>query len=119
MLGAFVLEEDLVALLMEQYAAGYECVKRDVEDFLHELEEQGILQKRSIARGSELHFWNLVKCGLDRMKPHPEYFYMLNAEDWEMLYRLVQKQAVTGICFSAAELLPPGMRKAARLLSGH
>lgn len=44
------------------------------------------------------------------MKPHPEYFYMLNAEDWEMLYRLVQKQAVTGICFSAAELLPPGMR---------
>lgn len=45
MLGAFVLEEDLVALLMEQYAAGYECVKRDVEDFLNELEEQGILQK--------------------------------------------------------------------------
>lgn len=64
-------------------------------------------------------FLELVKCGLDRMKPHPEYFYMLNAEDWEVLYRLVQKQAVTGICFSAAELLPPGMRKAARLLSGH
>lgn len=45
MLAAFVVEEELRAVLMEHYDIGYDRVKQDVKDFLNELEEQGILQK--------------------------------------------------------------------------
>ncbi|WP_455668031.1 PqqD family protein [Phocaeicola sp.] len=45
MQGTFIAKEHLVELLMVSYDADYTCVKRDVEDFLNEMEEQGLLQK--------------------------------------------------------------------------
>lgn len=55
-------------------------------------------------------FAELVRCGLLAEKPGLVYFNLLEEEDWKTVYFLVQKQAIIGICFSAVEALPEGLR---------
>lgn len=52
-------------------------------------------------------FFELLKAGLWGDVPDPAFFEPLGEKGWNELYRLVKVQAVTGVCFSSLEQLPP------------
>lgn len=55
-------------------------------------------------------FWELLGCSLWNSTPDAALFQKLTAEEWNLIYRLVKKHAVTGITFLTIEKLPAEAR---------
>ncbi len=55
-------------------------------------------------------FWELTRCGLWEQTPDPALFQHLDESNWDQLIRLIDKQTVTGICFTAMQRLPMNYR---------
>lgn len=55
-------------------------------------------------------FLELLRCGMEDIRPNSQLFTGLTPQDWNEVFRIVGKQTVIGVCFQAVRKLPPGFR---------
>lgn len=55
-------------------------------------------------------FLELLRCGMEDIRPNSQLFTGLTPQDWNEVFRTVGKQTVIGVCFQAVRKLPPGFR---------